>query len=113
MLINHINDRDLLLMTSGAMYSTVPTALVSVVSSLRAVPKSHNLSTRPFSNSRILYNTRQNFMHTHTHTHSLGGFDVPVKDLFAVHELQSFHHLKGPVHHVVHCVRQLPLLMEN
>ena len=72
MLIYYVNDRDLLLMTSGAMYSTVPTALVSVVSSLRAVPKSHNLSTRPFSNSRILYNTSCTRTHTHTHTHLEG-----------------------------------------
>ena len=42
------------LMTSGAMYHEVPTALVSVCSNLRAVPKSHSFSTRPSSNRRML-----------------------------------------------------------
>ena len=42
------------LMTSGAMYLIVPTALVRVCSNFLAVPKSHSLSNSPSLNSRTL-----------------------------------------------------------
>ena len=42
------------LMTSGAMYLMVPTALVRVCSSFFAVPKSHSFSKRPSLKSRTL-----------------------------------------------------------